>query len=324
VEAVRHRMRVAGVKPKPVKAKGKDGRPRKRRYVPTWFVDQCAADAAEPTPKNDVTVRQAAEILGITVDGVESLIKKGFLTACSGEITCIAGYKREGRILSRQAVEARRDEKGAKYGPVAEQRRIEKAKSVLKKILADGKPQLRSEVVKQAKEKGVTHKHLKQAKKKLKVKTTRPNGGPGYWRWCGENGATTAAGSVIGNQQQRQPHNELAASGTVPGLTDAPDEWRPYPDLGVELNWKKRIVRKANEIKIEVNFSDSPVQWHILRAACEAYPAVASVPSIKDGYPGTYGKANRQVNTSKVNKKLKVVGIRIVERKLIKIGKPSD
>ena len=181
-DAVRYRMKIAGVKPKRVKVKGKDGRPRKRGYVPTWLIAQWKAK--EPAPTDEITVRDAAQILGITIAGVESQIKKGFLTARPGEITSKDGSKREGRILSRKEAEARRDSKAAKYGAVAEQRRLEKAVSVLKEILADGKPHLRSEVVKQAKEKRVTHKHVKKAKKDLKVRTTRPDRfcGPGYWQ----------------------------------------------------------------------------------------------------------------------------------------------
>jgi hypothetical protein len=86
------------------------------------------------------------------------------------------------------------------------------------------------------------------------------------------------------------------------------------------VNWEKRIVRNATE---EADFSDAPIEWHILRVVWKAHPEAADPAKIKEGYPGVYAKINRQVRTSKANKKLKLVGIRILNRQLIKLSETS-
>jgi hypothetical protein len=184
IRTLRRRMRAKKVRMKKVSAKSKDGRALPRAYVPQSFVDRCKAEAEADTDTDKITVREGGKILKIKPMGVHSLIHLGRLTAETGKPICKAGYKREGLVLSRVEVEERRDKQRAKFGAKAKRTRREFDKSILREILADKKPHLRSEVLEQADARGVPYGRVYQARKKLKVRSERLNG-QAHWRLPG-------------------------------------------------------------------------------------------------------------------------------------------
>jgi hypothetical protein len=105
------RRRAAARKVKFVKrpGKSKDGRALPRTYLPRSFVDECKAAAAEgrnlEPPEGKVTVAGAAESLGLTSQGVHSLIRYGVLGAEDGKFTCERGYPLDGKLLESNEVE---------------------------------------------------------------------------------------------------------------------------------------------------------------------------------------------------------------------------
>jgi hypothetical protein len=155
-----------------------------RGYVLQSTVKECAAEARKPLPAGRITVRQAAEILGISKDRVHALITRGILDATPGEILDRRANRQSGLLLSQTAVEDYRAAKKAKYGKAAHLGRLAKAVTVLRDLLADGKPHLRAEVFKEAVKRGVPHDYIWLARKKLQLICERPNGysSPGFWR----------------------------------------------------------------------------------------------------------------------------------------------
>ncbi|HZZ77240.1 MAG TPA: hypothetical protein VFE62_01900 [Gemmataceae bacterium] len=119
-----------------------------------------------------------------------------------------------------------------------------------------------------------------------------------------------------------------AANGTTAApqpIVMPPDQTRraaptSYSDLGIEVDWKKKTVRKGNKT---IEFERSEVQWHIFRVALNAYPDAFSLKVLAIDYPGEPGKVARQVATMHLNKKLSRLGLIVRNRQLIEIGKTS-
>jgi hypothetical protein len=164
-------------------AKSGDGRALPRSYVPRDFLDWFkehrrlnapAGAAAEAGSVTDpISVEEAGTILELSIQGVHSLIHRGLLEAKAARIACKGGYTRKGKVLSRAQVEAHRADQRSKYGPAAEEARLQKARELLRSLLDDGMPHLRTEVVAQAVAQGVRQDLVYRAKKELKVRSER-------------------------------------------------------------------------------------------------------------------------------------------------------
>jgi hypothetical protein len=88
-------------------AQSNDGRALPRSYVPREFVDWFKERRRLTLALDDISIREAAQILGLTTAGVHSLIRYGRLEKPrDGKITCKGGYPRKAKVLSRASVEA--------------------------------------------------------------------------------------------------------------------------------------------------------------------------------------------------------------------------
>lgn len=100
------RLAARGIKVRKVVAKGRDGKPRNRAYVPRSFVDKRLAEKFEATtPADKVTIGEAAAILKRSRSVVEHLIRRGELKRILGRAMTARGYAAKAALLSKADVE---------------------------------------------------------------------------------------------------------------------------------------------------------------------------------------------------------------------------
>jgi hypothetical protein len=172
-----------------------------RSYLPRSYVDQAKADRTIRLGPDDLTVRQATEILGCKRGRVKQLVYGGILTAKKSPIPWKGRYRRRGAlVLSRSEVEAyQRNRSGASRTP-----RFDLAVNLLRTILSDGERHLAKDVQQRVIEQGVSLKVVMAAARKLKVKIEKLEfRGPYYWRLPGTSASQN--GKAVEAQAKRNP-----------------------------------------------------------------------------------------------------------------------
>ena len=135
---------------KPTNSKNRKGRrivrALLRSYLPRSFFNECK-NATSGLPAGKITVAEAMPILGLSKNGVHSLIHRKILHGYPEILLSPTGHRCRTLVLSRKEVEDHRDAQAAKYGPSAERARLEKALAMLREILSDGQWHSRLQVV---------------------------------------------------------------------------------------------------------------------------------------------------------------------------------
>jgi hypothetical protein len=146
----------------------------------------------------------------------------------------------------------------------------------------------------------------------------------------GKDGRPMLGGRGTKVKAQRAPANARDAKNVT---NSAPDDLgsttshtmsalpTSFPDLGIEVDWKKKRIIKGGRSPLE--FGRSEVWWHFLTVALCSHPNAYSVADLKKEYPSDW-EARKQAKAD-LNGKLRGIGLQIdQERKLITIGNNSE
>lgn len=86
-----------------------------------------------------------------------------------------------------------------------------------------------------------------------------------------------------------------------------------YGALGIEVDLTNQVIYSDEK---SLDFSESNVQWHIFKVALEKYPQQVTMEEMMKDYPGEEDKIARNMSTYLLNKRLALVGLRVLNRVL--------
>jgi hypothetical protein len=91
---------------------------------------------------------------------------------------------------------------------------------------------------------------------------------------------------------------------------------KPFPTLGIEVDFAKKIVTNTSGQRKTVEFEKSAIRWHIFKVALEAHPDAYELDALKKDYPGEDNVNARKSAITDLNKELRRICLRVENRKL--------